>query len=615
VGKTTLAVHWAHRVADRFPDGLLHIDLRGFHPSVAPVAPGDAIRDFLIALDVPPDRIPSSPQALAALYRTTLAGRRILVLLDNAHDADQVRPLIPGTAGPLVVVTSRDRLTSLLAGGARHISVDLLSTEDAIGLLAARVGHRRVADEPAAAYRIIDRCARLPLAISLAAARLATHPTFGLASLAEDLEHTHHGLDVLVGGDATTDVRAVFASSYHHLDEPQARLFRMLGLHPGPDIAAMAAAALMDVPLNHARTTLAALARTSLITEHMPGRFLMHELLHRYAGELAHTTDCGDERQRALKRLADHYVAAAHRAADLVESHRAPCHRRVERSAEANSLTSPVQALRWYDAERPVLLAVARQGILDDRIVELGCALAELFDARGHWHDWAAIAELGLAVAVRRDDRAAQACLHRGRARAAVWLSDPETAHHHLREAIERYEGMGDLIGLGHATRTLSWFLGRQGRRRAAAHHARRAVDLHRLAGDRAGQGLDLNSLGWQHAHLGDYDLAVRYCTESVRLLDEAGDRRGMGHALDSLGYAQHLRGDRAGALENYRRAIRLFRETGDRYNEADTLIRIGDTHRDAGEVAQAHSAWRRAEELLTELRHPDAQRARDRLG
>ena len=614
VGKTTLAVHWARRVADRFPDGLLYVDLRGFHPSVAPVAPGDAIRDFLIALDVPSDRIPSSPRALAALYRTALAGRRVLVLLDNAHDAEQVRPLLPGSSGALVVVTSRDRLTSLLAAGAHHISVDLLPRDEAVSLLTARVGHRRVAGEPLAANRIIDRCARLPLAITLAAARLATHPTFSLASLADDLEHTHHGLDVLVGGDATTDVRAVFASSYHHLGDPQARLFRLLGLHPGPDLAAPAAAALMDAPPSQARATLSALARANLITEHTPGRFTMHELLHRYADELAHATDPEPERRQALTRLADHYEAMAQRAADLVEAHRPTCHRSEPRPTTMDSLGTPVQALRWYDAERPVILAAARHGILDDRIVELACALAELFDTRGHWHDWAAIVELALAVARRRGDRAAQACLHRGRARAAVWLNDPDTAHRHLRQAIARYETMGDLIGLAHTTRTLSWFLGRQGERHAAAHHARRAVELHRRAGDRAGQGLGLNSLGWQHAHLGDYDLAARYCTEAVRLLDEAGDRRGLGHALDSLGYVLHLHGDRAGAVEHYRRAIRLFRETGDRYNEADTLVRVGDTHSDDGDVAQARGAWRGADKILTELRHPDAQRARERL-
>jgi tetratricopeptide (TPR) repeat protein len=370
----------------------------------------------------------------------------------------------------------------------------------------------------------------------------------------------------------------------------------------------------MDTPPSQARATLSALARANLITEHTPGRFTMHELLHRYADELAHATDPGPERRRTLTRLTDHYVATAQRAADLVEAHRPTCHRTEPQPATVDSLSTQVQALRWYDAERPVILAAARHGNLDDRIVELACALAELFDTRGHWHDWAAIVERALTVAWRRGDRAAQACLHRGRARAAVWLNDPDTAHRHLRQAIERYEAMGDLIGLAHATRTSSWFLGRQGEHRAAAEHARRAVELHRRAGDRAGQGLGLNSLGWQHAHLGDYDLAAGYCTEAVRILDEAGDRRGLGHALDSLGYVLHLRGDRAAAMEHYRRAIRLFRETGDRYNEADTLVRIGDTHSDDGDVAEAGIAWRRADKILTELRHPDAQRARERL-
>ena len=615
VGKTTLAVHWAHRVADRFPDGLLHVDLRGFHPSVAPLPAADVIRDFLIALDVPPDRIPAGAQALAALYRTTLAGRRVLIVLDNAHDADQVRPLLPGSPGAFVLVTSRDRLTSLLAAGARHVSVDLLPDDEAVALLATRVDRRRVSKEPAAARRIIDRCARLPLAISVAAARVVTHPTFSLAGLADDLEHVHHGLDVLVSGDATTDVRAVFASSYHHLSGSEARMFRLLGLHHGPDIAPPVAAAMSGLRPAQARSTLSALARTHLITEHTPGRFTTHELLHRYAGELVHANDSTSDRRGAVARMIDHYVSTAWRAGELVAPHRRMCHRTdPSPDSTVDGLRSADEAQRWYDAERPAILAAVRHGTMDDRLVELACALAELFDRRGHWHDWAAIAGRALSVAVRRDDRGAQACLHRSRARAAVWLNDPDTARSHLRQAIDRYDEVGDLFGLAHAHRTLAWFLGRQGERRAAVRYARRAVRLHLAAGDPAGQGLSLNSLGWQHAHLGEYDLAARYCTAAVRLLDEAGDRSGLGHAHDSLGYVEHRRNDHASAMDHYRAAILLFLETGDRYNEADTLIRLGDTHHELGDAAAAVDAWRRADEILTGLRHPDVQRARERL-
>jgi tetratricopeptide (TPR) repeat protein len=371
----------------------------------------------------------------------------------------------------------------------------------------------------------------------------------------------------------------------------------------------------MDAKPARARSTLSALARANLITERSPGRFTMHELLRRYACELAHSADPEHERRRALTRLTDHYLAMAQRAADLVQAHRPTCHRTQHGlDSTVDSLGAASEALRWFDAERPAILAAVRTGMADDRIVELACALTELFDTRGHWHDWAAIADRALAVAMRRGDRAAQACLHRGRARAAVLLNDPTTARGHLRRAIDRYTELGDLAGLAHATRTMSWFLGRQGERRAAADHAHRAVELHRLAGDRAGQGLSLNSLGWQYAHLGDNDRAARYCAEAVRILDKAGNRRGMGYALDSLGYVQHLNGNRARALEHYRQAVQLFQETGDRYNEADTLIRIGDTHREERDMAAARGAWRRADEILTELRHPDAQRARERL-
>jgi tetratricopeptide (TPR) repeat protein len=279
-----------------------------------------------------------------------------------------------------------------------------------------------------------------------------------------------------------------------------------------------------------------------------------------------------------------------------------------------DSPRSPVEALRWYEAERPAILAATRHGATGDRIVELACSLAELFDRRGHWHGWAAMTDLALSVAVRCDDRVAQACLHRSRARAAVCLGDADTACNHLRRALERYDEVGDLFGLAHAHRTQAWFLGRQGERHAAADHARRAVQLHLTAGDPAGQGLSLNTLGWQHAHLGDYDVAARYCAEAIRLLDDAGDHSGLGYAHDSLGYIQHRRDDRASAVVHYRHAIRLFRETGDRYNEADTLIRLGDAHHDDGDVAAAAGAWRRADEILTALRHPDVQRPREHL-
>lgn len=598
VGKTSLAVQWGHRNADRFPGGLLYVDLRGFDPAGEPAEPEDVIRDFLLALGVPPDRIPPGPQALAGLYRSRLAGRRLLLVLDNARDADQVRPLFSSTAGAVVLITSRYELTSLVAGGAYPIAVDLMSNTEATTLLRHRLGASRLAAEPVAAQQVIDRCARLPLAITVAAARVAGHAGSSLADLADELDDAHRALDALDGGDAYTDVRALLAGSYRQLGPADAHLFRLLGLHPGPDIGIEAAAGLAGTTGAAARAALSRLARANLVTRPAPGRFGLHDLLRRYAVVLSLEID-GEPRQRAaLLRLTTHYVWAAERA-----------ERRLDDGAGAT--------LRWYDDERRALLGCLRlaagQG-LDREAAALAVALTELFDRRGHWQDWAAATTAGLAAAYRLGDQVMQARLHRSRARAEVWLRNPDVAHEHLRRAMRLFAETGDPVGLAHAHRTFAWSLGRLGERRQAADHARAAVALHRSAGDRAGQGLSLNTLGWQHAHLGEHAVALRFCREAVVLLSTAGDHNGVGYALDSLGYIHVSLGDHAAAAAHYRRAVTMFQQTGDRYQEAETLVRLGDAEDGQGSCESARQAWRRAADILGVLRHPDADAVRARL-
>jgi DNA-binding SARP family transcriptional activator len=268
VGKTILAVHFAHQVAARFPDGQLYINLHGFSTTGGARSPGEAIRMFLEALGVPPQQVPASLEGQTALYRSRLNGKRMLILLDNAGDADQVRPLLPGSPTCLVLVTSRNNLTGLTLEGARPLIVDLLTADEARQLLAARLGKARVAAEPDATAEIITSCARLPLALSIMAARAAAHPMFPLATFAEELRDAHSRLDALTVEDPATDVRAMFSRSYHSLTPDAALLFRLLGLHPGPDITASAAASLAGRPLPRARILLAELARVNLILEH-----------------------------------------------------------------------------------------------------------------------------------------------------------------------------------------------------------------------------------------------------------------------------------------------------------------------------------------------------------
>src|SRR6185437_14903204 len=359
VGKTALAVHWAHRVAARFPDGQLYVNLRGFDPAGQALEPGAAMQGFLAALGVPADGIPAGLPAQAGLYRSLLAGRRVLVVLDNARDVEQVRPLLPGSPGCMALVTSRDRLTGLVAtDGAFPLTLDLLPAADARDLLAQRLGPGRVASEPAAVADIVAGCARLPLALTIAAARAATHPTFPLAVLATELREATHALDPFQGGDLATDVRAVFSWSYRALSPGAARLFRLLGLHPGPDIGLAAAASLAAAGPDRVRVPLAELTRAHLLAEHAPGRYAFHDLLRSYAAEQALAHDGQEARDAAVHRVLDHYLHTAGRAAMLLEPHSPPL--TLIPAQPGVTLGEPAtaeDALAWFTAEHAALLA------------------------------------------------------------------------------------------------------------------------------------------------------------------------------------------------------------------------------------------------------------------
>ena len=306
VGKTALAVHWAHQMAAQFPDGQLYVNLQGFDPDGTVLEPSEAVRGFLEAFGVPAARIPAALAAQAGLFRSLLAGRRVLMVLDNARDAAQVRPLLPGSPGCLAIVTSRDRLAGLVARECAHpLALDLLSAAEARDLLARRLGSGRVDREPAAVDDIIAGCARLPLALTIAAARAATSPGFPLRVYGTELRGAARALDPLPGGDLTTDVRAVFSWSYRALSDPAARMFRLVGLHPGPDISLAAAASLAATRPGQARVPLDELTQAHLLAEHTPGRYTCHDLLRAYATEQALAHDSQDARDAAVHRVLD----------------------------------------------------------------------------------------------------------------------------------------------------------------------------------------------------------------------------------------------------------------------------------------------------------------------
>ncbi|MFF0151980.1 ATP-binding protein [Micromonospora sp. NPDC005203] len=619
VGKTTLAVHWAHRVADRFPDGQLYVDLRGFDASGAVVTAVEAVRGFLEALEVPPERIPTHLPAQVGLYRSLLAGRRMLVLLDNARDIDQVRHLLVGSPSCLVLVTSRNRLAGLIAAdGARPIGVGLLSSAEAWQLLARRLGADRLAAEPRAVDEIIERCARLPLALAVLAARGAANPAFGLAALAHELREAPHPLDSFDGGDAGSDVQAVFSWSYRSLTPAAARLFRLFGCHPGPEIGVAAAASLAGLPRGQVPRLLAELAHAHLVTEQAPGRFGAHDLLRAYAAELAERLEPAQARRAAIRRGLDHYLHTAHAAALLLQPGRDP----VALAAAPpgvlpEEITNHGQALTWFTIEYPVLLAAvahARRAGFDGHAWQLAWTLVDFLQRRGRWTDLAVAQRAALAGARRAGDRLGQANAHRDLARVLSRLGRVDEAARNYRQALVIFEALGDHTGQARTHRAFGAMLDGLGRYAEALDHGQRALALYRAAGHPAGEASARNAVGWAHAQLGQYGLALAHCEQALVLLRPTGDRHGEANTWDSLGFIHARLGDHRAAIRCFQRALGLYRRVSDRYDEADTLARLGESRDAAGDTAGAVRTWRRALGILDDLGHPDVERVRDLL-
>ncbi|GGL11985.1 hypothetical protein Sme01_68460 [Sphaerisporangium melleum] len=618
VGKTTLAVHWAHQIAHRFPDGQLYVNLRGFDAGGAVMDPAEALLGFLDAFGVPARDVPAGLDARAGLYRSLLADRRVLVLLDNARDTTQVRPLLPAAPGCLAIVTSRNRLSGLVAGeGACPLTLDVLSDAEARELLTLRLGAARVAADPIAAAEIAALCGRLPLALGIAAARAQANPGFPLAAIAAELRAAHGSLDAF-GDEDGTDIGAVFSWSYRALTPPAARLFRLLSLHPGPDVSAPGAAALAGLPVRRTRTLLAELTRAHLIIEHVPGRYTRHDLLCAYAAERAEAEEGAAERRAAVRRLVDHYLHSAHRAAGLFSRHRdrIPLRPPVP-GVHPEEMADQEAAADWLRAEHAVLIAlidVAAGAGLDEAAWQLAWAIAHYLDRHGHWHDLVSTNRVALQAAQRIGDRAGMAHAHRGLARAMADLGRSEEAMLHLDRALMLFQEAGDQVDRAHSHRQLAWVLEQRGRNDAALVHAKQAYDLFRAAAHRPGQAASLNAVGWYHALLGDHEQALVHCRRALVLLQELRDHYGQADTLDSIGFALHHLGRYEEATTSYQRALTLYRRFGVRYGELDTLTRLAETHLAAGRAEEGRTALKQALHGLDELDHADAVRVRERL-
>jgi DNA-binding SARP family transcriptional activator/tetratricopeptide (TPR) repeat protein len=603
VGKTALAVHWAHRHRDAFPDGQLYVNLAGYAPG-SPMSPQRALTGFLRALGVPAEKIPLEAGETAALYRSMLADRRMLVVLDNAYAPDQVRPLLPGGQGCLTVVTSRDQLAGLTAmEGAVLLPLGVLRTDEALGLLTGLLGARRVDTEPVATAEVAALCACLPLALRIAAAHLIRHPRQPVADLAADLREGNRLTVLSVAGDEQSAVRAAFDLSYATLQPAAQRVFLLAGLTPGADLSAAAAAALAGTD---ARQLLAELSRAHLVDEHAPGRFAMHDLLRLYAADRAGQELAAADMEAAAVRLCDFYLRATDAAARVL-------HPNMQRLSLPGRLGQPglperpgrpgsgavvfgshAEALGWLEAERPNLVAAvtraaaARESRQREAAWLIADAMRGYFWMRRYAADWLAVAEAGLAAATAGDETRAMAAAHLSLAQAKRWLARYPDAATHLLQARDLALRAGWDEGAAAALGSLANVYRDQGRLADAAAHHRLAREIYQRTGSRGGEATSLGNLGNVLLELGRVAEALGYLTQSLAIYQEIGARPAEAHLLNSVGCAHLILGRSPDALAYLERALALHRETGSREGEADDLNNLAELHRDEGSHATA---------------------------
>jgi DNA-binding SARP family transcriptional activator/tetratricopeptide (TPR) repeat protein len=615
VGKTALALHWSHRVLDRFPDGQLYVNLRGYDPG-EPLPAASALEGFLRALGTEPSKVPARLDERAAAYRSAVSGRRMLVVLDNARTAEQVRPLVPGTSGCLVLVTSRNDLAGLVArDGAHRLALPRLPGAEAAELLRQILRPARTDHAATAIAELVRLCAGLPLALRVVAERAARRPDVPLADLIAELSERTERLNLLSpADDPHAAVRTVLSWSHDALPPAAARLLRLLGLHPGHDLDRYAAAQLAAVGLAEAGRLLDALLGGFLIEPIGTGRYQMHDLLRAYAAERAETEESDSDRRAALTRVFEHYLRTAAAAMDLVAPHER--YRRPTIAAPTDPvvpLTTAAEALAWLDAERRNLVAVAGYAADDGwptyatrlstvlwRYLNMGAHYTDAEALHGHAlraaeeaGDPAAYADalIDLAVGYERQGRYDEAIDHLDRA-----LATAGAAGHHFGE-FRALNSLGIVHGqLGHGERSLE------------LHH--RALALARDRHDRAGEAALLGNLGVTYEGLGRYDEARRHGEQALELAREVGHRNMEAAALINLGAVLQALGDHRLAVDRYRESRTLAREIGNRGIETASLIGIGTACRLAGQPAAALEQYGRALVLAGEIgeRHKEAE-------
>jgi len=617
IGKTWLTLQWGHQNVARFPDGQLFVNLRGFDPSGEPMAATEAVRGFLDALGVAPDAVPADLAAQVGLYRSLVADKQMLIVLDNARDAVEVSSLLPGTPSCCVLITSRVRLTELTTThDARQLALDVLTDDESRELLARRVGLQRLNAEPAAAAALIAFCSGLPLALGIVGSRIGEHADFPLATWADELRDTATRLKALDAGGPTASLAAVLSWSFDALSVDQANLFCLLGLAPGPDISLRAIISLSARPDSWVAANLGALERQHLLQQHVPGRYRMHDLVRLFAAERANRHQTKKTREAALRRIADFYVHTAHGAARLLFSHTPGIDLGLRvRGSRVHLFSNAADASDWMMTEHRCLLATQQLAIdrgWFDHVWQLAWSLDTFDRRRGNLHDCLETWRAGLAAAEQSGRTAAQILAHRGLGYAYALLSRHPEALTHLSRSVTLAERIGDLPGLAHAHRALAQTWGIQGDHKRAMEHDYSALQVAQALGHEVWQARALNNLGRHRARLGQYQQARMDCEAALELCRANQHREGEAFTLDGLGYIAQSTHDYTQALDYYKRALALFLELGHTYNEANTLERLGLSYVAVGQRQQAHDAWRQALTLYsTQHRLADAERVR----
>ncbi|UOX91099.1 tetratricopeptide repeat protein [Amycolatopsis sp. FBCC-B4732] len=598
IGKTTLAIHAAHRLAGQYRDAQLFIDLHGHTSGQAPVTPAAALDTLLRALGVAADRIPVDPDARSALWRAELAGRSMLVVLDNAADAAQVRPLLPGSARALLLITSRRRLVGLEA--AHTLSLDVLPETTAVDLFAGVVADDRPATEPGAVLDVVELCGHLPLAIRIAAARLRTRPAWTVAHLADRLRQAGRALAELSAGDRS--VAAAFALSYEHLDAAQQRMFRLLGLNPGPDIDVPAAAALAAVSPFEAERLLESLVDDHLLQQPVTGRFRFHDLVRQHAQTTAHTEEPEPGRRTALRRLIGFHLHTGHRGSRLLDQQHPPIE--VGEPPEGcvpAPLADDGAAMTWFDVNHECVLAArkaAEDAGWDTCVWQLAWTLDNFHYRRGHLQanitSWLA----GLAAAERLEDLAVQARAHRRLGLVYGPFGQASEALHHLNRSLTLAKEIRDTLGQAgvHFVLALHWTHEKDDER--ALGHAMSALELYRTLEDGKWEARAYSLIGACLSRLGRHEEARGHAESGLALCREREDVYGEADALDSLATIAAETGRYGEALGQSHQALTLWRHLDNTYRQAGTLAAMGDAHHALGHPGQAREAWQQSIDL-----------------